>query len=646
MSKQTVDLPMQVRAAAFAPESVDAEKRTIELVWSTGAAVRRRDSRSGKPYEEQLSLDARHVNLNRLNGGAPLLDSHRAWNLGDVIGVVERAWINDGSNGPEGRALVRFSEREEIEPLWRDIQSGVIRNVSVGYAVRSYEITEAEGEIPIWRAVDWEPMELSAVPVGADAGAGFRSGDSLNTPCELIRESGGDMETEVEEAAADPVAEEKTRQDPGLDPKALAQEAVAVERQRIGSIYDAQSKLGLERSFADNLVQRGVELDEARSQMIDAMASRDAQTQIRNHQVMAGQQDERETRKLGVETALLHRFDPTAHEMSEPAREWRGMTLLEMARSFLEAEGGSTRGLSRDEVATRALATSSDFPLILANVANKTLRNAYDSAPRTFHPFCRQVTASDFKAMHRVQLGEAPALEKVNESGEYKRGPLGEAQESYRVETYGKIISISRQVLINDDLDAFTRIPQLFGVAAANLESDVVWSVITANPKMADNKALFHADHKNLAGTPAALSVAAIGKGRTDMAKQVGLDGKTVINVRPNYLLVPAALETSAEQLLAQNLVPAKTADVVPQSMRTLSVISEPRLDAVSETAWYLVANPNQIDTIEYAYLEGQNGVYIETRVGFDVDGVEIKARLDFGAKAIDWRGFHKNAGA
>ena len=83
-----------------------------------------------------------------------------------------------------------------------------------------------------------------------------------------------------------------------------------------------------------------------------------------------------------------------------------------------------------------------------------------------------------------------------------------------------------------------------------------------------------------------------------------------------------------------------------PNVRNRLAPISEPRLDAASETAWYLAASPNQIDTIEYAYLEGQQGAYIETRNGFDVDGVEIKCRLDFGAKAIDWRGLYKNPGA
>ena len=317
-----------------------------------------------------------------------------------------------------------------------------------------------------------------------------------------------------------------------------------------------------------------------------------------------------------------------------------------MARDILASEGVRVRGLSRDELATRALHSTSDFPLILSNVTNKTLRAAYETAPRTFAPIARRTTVADFRDVHRLQLGEAPQLEKVNESGEYKRGTLGEAQEKYRIETFGKVIGITRQVLINDDLDAFTRVPALFGTAAATLESDVVWGVITANAAMADGKALFHAGHNNLAATGVKLDVAGLAKARTAMSLQKGLDGKTMLNIRPAFLVVPTSLELEAEQLLAQNIVPAKSADVVPGSLRSLTVISEPRLDpGTGAVPWYLMASPAAIDTIEYAYLEGQEGVAMETRMGFDVDGMEIRARLDFGAKAIDWRGLYKNPG-
>ena len=186
---------VQTRAdVRLMPESVDAERRTVEVVWSTGAAVRRRDPWTGKRYDEVLSLEETHVDLSRLNGGAPLLNTHGAWDLRDVIGVVERAWIAREGEALVGRATVRFSDRADVEPIWRDVASGIVRNVSVGYAVRSYEITETDGQPPVWRAVDWQPLELSAVPIGADAAAGFRAAgaaaqptEPVTHPCHLLR---------------------------------------------------------------------------------------------------------------------------------------------------------------------------------------------------------------------------------------------------------------------------------------------------------------------------------------------------------------------------------------------------------------------------------------------------------------------------
>ena len=680
-----IDLPLQTRAdVRLQSETIDAEARSVEVVWSTGATVRRMDLWTGKRYDEVLSLDPRHVDLSRLNSGAPLLNAHGAFDLANVIGVVERAWIARSEGAYEGRATVRFSARDDVEPLWQDVRAGIIRNVSVGYTVRAYEVIEQDGQVPVWRAIDWQPVELSAVPVGADGGAGFRERQDL-VPCRLIpraaaahqpettamdqpnpaaeTRTAADADTPVQTqeepvtrdtpevavtAAPDRAPQLRTSDQAGDSPaiaEDIARRVVAEERVRIASIYDAARKLAIETGIADDLVRRGITLDEARTVLIDRAAERDRAVETRPH-IRTGGLDEKEIRRGAVETALLHRFDPHRYAISEAGRDWRGYSLIEMARSFLEAEGVRVRGLSRDEIATRALHTTSDFPAILAAVTNKTLRDAYEAAPRTFPPLARRATAADFKDMHRLQLGEAPQLEKVNESGEFKRGSLGEGKESYRVETWGKVIGITRQVIINDDLDAFTRIPALFGTAAATLESDVVWGIVTSNPNMADGVTLFHANHKNLAGTGTALDVANLGKARAQMAKQTGLDGKTVLNIRPAFLVVPSSLELTAEQLIAQNLVPAKSTDVVPQSIRSLAVIAEPRLDPASGAVpWYLFASPSSIDTIEYAYLEGQDGVYIETRIGFDVDGVEVKARLDFGAKAIDWRGLFKNAG-
>jgi hypothetical protein len=582
-----------------------------------------------------------------------LLKVHDTRTLDAVIGSVVpgTARIDQG----RGIARVRFSQRTDVEPIWADIRAGHLRAVSIGYQVHRFEVSRPANAPELWRAVDWTPFEISAVPVGADPAAGFRAVENL-TPCVVDRDDVSSnertpMDETITTPAPAPIAappEAVTRAPaPDADTKTLIAEAQSAERERVATILDLTGRLGLERALADDLVARGVELDEARRVILDKVAARSEETRsFAQVATPLGGRDERLTRREAVTNALLHRYSPSLFSLDEPARSYRGMTLLELSREFLTSAGVNVRGMSRDEIATRALHSTSDFPEILAAVTNKTLRQAYEAYPQTFRPFCRQVQASDFRDIARVQLGEAPQLQKVSESGEFKRGTIGEARERYRVETYGRVVGITRQTIINDDLDAFTRLPAMYGTAIATLESDIVWAIVVSNPTMGDGTALFHATHRNLAATGAMLSTASIGDARAAMAKQTGIDKKTVLNIRPSFLLVPVALELAAEQLLAQNIVPAKMADVVPQSIRSLAVIAEPRLDSASVNAWFLAASPAQIDTIEYAYLEGQQGAYIETRNGFDVDGVEIKCRLDFGAKAIDWRGLYRNPGA
>ncbi len=668
-----VALPMQLRRAPILPATVNAEARSVVVVFTTGAAVRRRRWTgwdTSVPFDEILEVSDRAVDLTRLNAGAPALDSHSVWSSHSQVGVVERAWIE----GKEGKATIRFPREgldQAADRMFGLISDGIIRNVSVGYSIERVKVVEpaAKGEVEQRIVERWTPLEVSFVTVPADPRAQVRAADQASYPVEIVdtrMQKEASMPESTTTVAGDVPASTETRQAPiaapanpeptaarmpepapAPDSEVIATRAREAERNRVSTIYDLTSRLNLERSFAEDLVRRGVSVDESRRLILDQVAAKSDETRTFPHvAVPLGGRDERITRRDAVANALLHRYSPTLFPLEDAARQYRGMALLELARESLGNAGVNTRGLSRDEVATRSLHSTSDFPEILSAVTNKTLRQAYETYPRTFMLFCRQVLATDFKAMNRVQLGEAPQLLEVGESGEFKRGTLGESKESYKVKTYGRVVAITRQVLINDDLDAFTRIPAMYGNSIAQLESDVVWGIITANPAMADGNALFHTTHKNLAGTGAALDVASVGAARAAMALQTGLDKKTVLNIRPAFLIVPAALELKAEQLVAQNLVPADSAKVVPQSIRTLSPISEPRLDAASATSWYLAASPNQIDTIEYAYLEGQQGAYIETRNGFDVDGVEIKCRLDFGAKAIDWRGLYKNPGA
>jgi hypothetical protein len=624
------EIPLQTRSASFQPATLDKKARTVEVVWSTGASVRRIDWWTGKTYHEELSLADGDVDLARLNAGAPLLAAHKSRDLSDVIGVVERAWIADG----EARASVRFSEREDVQPIIADVQSGILRNVSVGYAVRKYHIEE--GDVPVYRAVDWEPMELSMVPIGADAGAGVRAAQPLTACVFETRaqapqpETGREMPTEDKTAVA-------------VDLDAVRAEAAIAERARVSEISALCERHGL-ADLRASLVDGGATVDAARAKILETLATRDLQgTQARAPHVTMGA-DERDYRRSGIEEALLHRASPGQHKLTDNGRQYRGLSLLELGREVLEREGVSTRGFDKMQLAQRALATS-DFPGILANVANKTLRAGYEMAPRTFLPWASRSTAPDFKTIQRSAMGDAPTLQKVNEHGEFTVGTIGEGKETYQLVTYGRIVAVTRQVIINDDLGAFADIPRKFGFSAATLESDVVWAVLTANAALVtDSTAIFHANHGNLTASGTAISVDSLGVARALMRKQTSIDGR-YINVTPKFLLVPAAKETIAQQYTSQAYMAAQGSNINPFA-GTLQVIAEPRLDAASGTAWYLAADPMQVDTIEYCYLDGQDGVYIESRNGFEVDGLEIKARLDFAAKALDFRGLYKNVGA
>ena len=162
-------LPLASRLMAVS--SVDAEARTVEVVWSTGAVVRRFDWNRWRSFDEALDMDSASIRMDRLNAGAPVLNTHNQSELEDQIGVVERAWLENG----EGRALLRISRRPDVEPIWQDIADGIVRNISVGYIVHAYQITERDdGGMVEYKAIDWEPTEISLVPVPAEAGAGVR----------------------------------------------------------------------------------------------------------------------------------------------------------------------------------------------------------------------------------------------------------------------------------------------------------------------------------------------------------------------------------------------------------------------------------------------------------------------------------------
>lgn len=680
-----IKIPQPSIVATLTPETVDKAARTIDAVFYSGITLPRFSWERGE-YMLTLSMEKGALNLKRLNSGtAPILETHSDWSTRDVLGVVEKGWVEDGS----AKATMRFlTNDEDADRVWNKIEQKVVRNVSVGLFVHKMKETSEEGaKLKSYTATDWEPFEISVCPVGADSGAHL----------ELALEGGEqEVEVEVEEFAAAVVTPEVevrasaqkehamdestiTKAGEGARKEEVKQPVIAVadeqlnaahqvgvtaEKGRITGIMKVAEVCHLEQSFAAKYISAGTTLETFREIAIDEQARRAAlppsQQSGRNPSLLS---DEVDKRRLCMAGALLERFNPGHWSFDERdakfnfhkdggqrafdgARQYAACTLLDIAKECLGVQKIRWQSRSRTEIAQLAFQSTSDFPFILADVAGKSLRAGYDMAESQWRLIAARRTAADFKDQKELTIDSSSRLTVVPESGEFQRGSLVEGKETYHLHTYGKIISITRQAIINDDLGAFTRTPMLLGQEVAQLEADTVYGIITANAAMRDTFALYGTDHVNLMGTPAVINVANLGLARVKLMTQTSPGGK-VLGIQPRYLLACATIGQVAEQYCSSAFVAATSANINPLAGKLVPII-EPRLDASSVTAWYLFGDPNMpsATVLIYAYLEGQEGPYTETRNGFDVDGTEIKIRHDFAAAAVDYRGSVKNAGA
>lgn len=584
--------PIITRLAPLKKNSFDKAKRTVEAVISTGADVNRFDMH-GKVIERL-----------RPKGKWPdrvvVLDTHNRNSMDAVLGYAD----NIRSVGDEVHATIHLSRNNpKAERIALDLEDGAIFGISVGYSID--EVRESkEGDVRVKTVTGLTLMELSFCPLPADSGAQTRTGD-----------------TTMPEANIETVDRSATN----------------------ASIRALTKVAGLDDTFANLHIDAGATLDAVREAAFAAMTERGITTRTitstaHNDQTL----DNPEVRVRAMGEALYAR-SVRDHKLSDASKPFAGMTMVDIARDCLRERGYSTTGLSPNQIVTRSLHTTSDFAMILGDTVGRTMRQAYEAAPSGLKPVARASTMPDFRERMRLSVSQFSKLEKVNENGEFKRGTFLETGETFRLYTIGKIFGITRQAMVNDQLSVFQDVPAMLGTAAANSEAQALVDLLIANPAgplMSDNKRLFHVDHGNLAASGAPPSEATLTAARLAMRGQKDASGQ-LIAVSPKYLVIPPALETTVEKLLT-TLAATTTGEVNPFAGK-LTAIVEPRL--VSATAWYMVADPAQLEGLEYAHLEGEPGPQIETRAGFDVDGVESRIRLDFGAGFLEWRSWFKNPG-
>lgn len=396
------------------------------------------------------------------------------------------------------------------------------------------------------------------------------------------------------------------------------------------------------------LIDNTVTADAARAKILAKMGEGSAPV-MRNTHIEMGM-DQADKFRVGASAALQIRAGIA--KRPDAANEYRGMTLYELAGHVLAMHAINYRDMSKmDRVAAAFTHTSDDFTYILKNTAEKSLLMGWEESPETYEQWTRKGQLPDFKAASRVGLDIMPSLLEIPEGAEYKHATIGDRGELVQLATYGRLFSITRQAIINDDLNAFTRIPQMQGRTAKRTIGNLVYAVLTGNPAMSDGDTLFHANHSNIAGTAAVPTSASVSAMRSLMALQKDPgENAAGLNIQLAYLLTPIALEDQANTVKTSAYrvdAATESKSTVPNSQKgRFEVIADPRLDAASATAWYGVANPMMHDTIEVSYLDGNDAPYLEQKEGWNVDGVEFKVRIDAGVKALDFRTFAKNAGA
>lgn len=675
---ETKALPPILGVASLAADTIDREARTVDLVFYSGAPVYRVSWMDG-PYELEFDVSKKAAKLERLNNGAPLIDSHRTYGgVGAIFGVVEKAWLEEG----QARARVRFSKRADVEPVWQDVLDGVIRNVSMGtYVLAMEEVTEKGASMKRFRATEWEPYEISLVSVPADAGAKvLQAADAEQRPCLIQFSASAGAEApngadapkekksmkiqvrllatgaivEIDEAEFDEKLHSKELQPatPHQTPsstdlraaKRAVEDAIARDQELAAEIKRVAAHYNLDAVWAQRQINLGTPIE----QVIE-LASQERATRAPKTVNDIGFGDDRESagwRAQRMAEALAARAMNRA--VPEESRQYANHRMVDLA---FEVLGWHRLGAGLDPRTNAArivelALTTSDFPNLLANAANKMLLPEYEAANPTYRLLAERQDLPDFKTASVLKVGDFPVPLQVAEDGEVKLGSFSEAKDTFALASYGRRLNFSFQAITNDDLGAFNRVMRAVAVRLADFENATWFALLTSasglGPTLGDSVALFNAaSHGNYTSSGTAISVDSIGVGRTAMRKQTSLDGLK-LNIVPKYIVTSPDKEQLAIQYTSP-IVAAQGSNVNPWAGK-IEPISDANL--TSANPWYLFADPMRAPVSVYGYLQGQAGPNVATRQGFEVLGVEMRVALHFGCAFIDHRGVYRNAGA
>lgn len=639
----------------------------------------------------------------------PIVDSHDDKTVRNVFGSIRNIAIEDG----QLVGVAEFASDPESQVVATRYAEGHLTDFSIDaviidrqYIQQGQTYTTKRGVVidgPAEIVTAWEPHNASICATGADPNSTVRRSydqemerkasmdesmmaqlkllglpEGVTDPMEIIKFLADHMpKPEIEiESMEGPKPEDVAREMMGDEKKVEMMASEEVERRmkadrtRRQTIYSDVKLAKLERAFAEQLIDAGVTVEIARERIIQKMATQEpVGTNVR----VTESSEDKFASAIGA--GLVQRSLRAAGLRKQVAAvpgadEFARMDLRRMATMCVERMGIKTDKLSMPEIARIAMGargvsaqyrvqrdayhTTGSFPNLLLDAANKTLLAAYEEATYTWSIWARQAASvDDFKPINRIRLGESPDLEAIPEGAKYPEGAMADAKTSYFVQKYGKQFTVSWETVINDDLDALSRIPAMHGNAARRLQNKKVYEVLTSNPTMSDGQALFSASHasgSNVSGGAGAPSVSTLNTGYQQMMLQKGINSDAILGLTPSFLIVPPGYSATALEIVnSQSYNAANNNEGViniygVNGVRPLQVVVEPILHAASTTNWYLAANTNQVDTVELAFLSGEESPVLTSEQDFDTDCYKYNVRQTFGVAAIDWRGLFRNS--
>jgi hypothetical protein len=639
--KQQLQGGLLLREAAPGGMEVESKGKNLVLNLSFSSEMPYlRTSWFDTPWVEVLGHNPDEINLEHLKKAGSLLLNHDSTAL---LGTVEGAWVQGG----KGYARVRLSRREDLAGVLQDIQDGVLRNCSMGYQIYSRDFIRQTGDgTEEYRATSWAPMEVSLVSVPADPNVGLdRSNERRYFHYRIIE---GEHMPEASQNGANSA--------PNTLPNTLPNPPNLADAERRFREQETTRRTEITQAFSRFLDMDNGKLRDARDLCLnDLNCSAEQARQVLLRKLgedsvpLGGHTQARDHGGYGDDfiraagDAIALRAGVRVKDPHPAAKDLRRHSMKDLAATCLRNAGAMTRDLPATEMVRTAFShTTSDFPRLMSGAVDRILLAAFETEAQTYRQWTASTEVADFKPQTLIRLSEGPDLLLVREDAEYLHGSFNEEDlPTVKIEKFGRIFSLSMETLVNDDLHAFASVPRLMAQSAVRLEADKIYGLLTENPRSPDGNSFVSLEHGNLAATPAALSIVALGAARAQMRKQRGLND-AYIDPRPAFLLVPVDLESEAEQVVTGNWTPGTPDGTRNAWISSLTVVAEPRLTG---KAWYLATSPTQFSPILRVYLTGQEQPFVDQKDGWDVDGTAFKARHLFAAAAVEWRGIFKNPG-